>query len=887
MNCSAVNNIRFADSISSMSSTDTHVATGNDTTTSHSTSIDDETIHSRPKKKTVNRKSVIVIGAGMSGLACARELQHRGYYVLVVEARRRVGGRLFGGSLNVPISSSRNNKDNNEDTPASYDIDLGGALIHGVVGNPVATLVQEIGQPVQSVEECLLLDSGGWPVDPKEDDRVSTLFNECLDVAFARAEQEGDSVRNKRSASFGDLFESVCKEKNVAPSNLLRWHQANLEVSCGASFGRLGYKWNDDEQYGFEGEHMAIQHSWRPIVEALAEGLDILYDAPVKHIQVVHPERLPEKPKTNKSSEQSKPQMASRPAQAVKNNDRNKQLPANPVSRVSHRIRGVEAGTRRSIRTKTPVDRLTIDPSNQPPQFSKSPSKSNDISASATSKGPKETMVRITLENDITLQAHAVVCTLPLGILKQKLSSSNSVPFFDPPLPVTKQHAIERLGSGLLNKCVLAFSHVFWQDSDFLGLASDDRAYLVLNGHKYTGQPVVIFMYGGDFAKEIQEWTDQEIVTDCLKRLKTICGSKKGAQLIDYRVTRWGKEQYSLMSFSYVPPGVDGLQEYQAMGQPILNRDGTTPVLLFAGEHTTAFHPSTIHGAYLSGIREAYRLDCALFPEENDFLEFQDNDIYERTFSLENDLPELNTDSDDNEDTQPVLPNGGKSYELHRRRGATRVKRGASQQNGHYENNPADSTQLMEATRRSQRGYTSPPPTMNVGEHNDSNASHEPAGLENEQIARAIESYGRDCEHLHSTILPVHNSNASWTLAEVKKRVHQVANTLRQRKPPTSSTWKRWIHGGSRNTSGKTNSHRSSGDVSSFRRRPTAKSAPSNGKINSRAEAVPPMRKAQLLTVTRSGRKVKSLFSSSKRPAGSSASSKTRSGRAVKKPRTA
>jgi hypothetical protein len=41
------------------------------------------------------------------------------------------------------------------------------------------------------------------------------------------------------------------------------------------------------------------------------------------------------------------------------------------------------------------------------------------------------------------------------------------------------------------------------------------------------------------------------------------------------------------------------------------------------------------------------------------------------------------------------------------------------------------------------------------------------------------------------------------------------------------------------------------------------------------------------LTVTRSGRKVKSLFSSSKRPAGSSASSKTRSGRAVKKPRTA
>ncbi len=31
--------------------------------------------------------------------------------------------------------------------------------------------------------------------------------------------------------------------------------------------------------------------------------------------------------------------------------------------------------------------------------------------------------------------------------------------------------------------------------------------------------------------------------------------------------------------------------------------------MLFAGEHTTKYHPSTVHGAWLTGLREATRLD--------------------------------------------------------------------------------------------------------------------------------------------------------------------------------------------------------------------------------------------------------------------------------------
>lgn len=43
-------------------------------------------------------KRVVVIGAGLSGLACAYELQHAGYEVTVLEARNRIGGRVLSAN---------------------------------------------------------------------------------------------------------------------------------------------------------------------------------------------------------------------------------------------------------------------------------------------------------------------------------------------------------------------------------------------------------------------------------------------------------------------------------------------------------------------------------------------------------------------------------------------------------------------------------------------------------------------------------------------------------------------------------------------------------------------------------------------------------------------
>lgn len=90
--------------------------------------------------------SVIVVGAGLAGLAAARRLVTHGHEVVVLEARDRVGGRTEGGSLA-------------DGTP----IELGGQWI-GPTQDRMYELVDELGLEwfrTYNDEGRLLLDLGG------------------------------------------------------------------------------------------------------------------------------------------------------------------------------------------------------------------------------------------------------------------------------------------------------------------------------------------------------------------------------------------------------------------------------------------------------------------------------------------------------------------------------------------------------------------------------------------------------------------------------------------------------------------------------------------------------------------------------------------------------
>uniref|UniRef100_A0A8C7DSU2 Lysine-specific histone demethylase n=1 Tax=Oncorhynchus kisutch TaxID=8019 RepID=A0A8C7DSU2_ONCKI len=190
----------------------------------------------------------------------------------------------------------------------------------------------------------------------------------------------------------------------------------------------------------------------------------------------------------------------------------------------------------------------------------------------------------------------AVLCTLPLGVMKQQPPAVQ----FVPPLPEWKTSAIQRMGFGNLNKVVLCFDRVFWDPS------------VNLFGH--VGSTTFINVSPPPPAAGIMEnISDDVIVGRCLAILKGIFGSSAVPQPKETVVTRWRADPWARGSYSYVAAGSSG-NDYDLMAQPITpgpaipGASQPVPRLFFAGEHTIRNYPATVHGALLSGLREAGRI---------------------------------------------------------------------------------------------------------------------------------------------------------------------------------------------------------------------------------------------------------------------------------------
>jgi polyamine oxidase len=66
-------------------------------------------------------------------------------------------------------------------------------------------------------------------------------------------------------------------------------------------------------------------------------------------------------------------------------------------------------------------------------------------------------------------------------------------------------------------------------------------------------------------------------------------------------VTRWASDAEAGGSYSNMPIG-SSPEDFDALAEPVGER------LFFAGEATSRDHHASVHGAYLSGLREARRI---------------------------------------------------------------------------------------------------------------------------------------------------------------------------------------------------------------------------------------------------------------------------------------
>jgi hypothetical protein len=145
------------------------------------------------KAKKSARRTVVVIGAGMSGLGCARHLEglfaqlgdlwvdqgERPPKVVVLEARPRIGGRVYSHPFRDQTGST---------LPPGHrcTAEMGAQIVTGFEhGNPLNAIIRgQLGIPYHGLRDnTILYDYDGTVVEKSQDVLVEKLYNDVLERA--------------------------------------------------------------------------------------------------------------------------------------------------------------------------------------------------------------------------------------------------------------------------------------------------------------------------------------------------------------------------------------------------------------------------------------------------------------------------------------------------------------------------------------------------------------------------------------------------------------------------------------------------------------------------------------------------------------------------------
>ncbi|KAH7285193.1 hypothetical protein KP509_33G017300 [Ceratopteris richardii] len=221
--------------------------------------------------------SVIVIGAGISGLHAAQALQNWSCKVVVLESRERIGGRIHTDYSN------------------GFPVDMGASWLHGVCEeNPLARLIGQLGLRLyrtsgdnsvlfdHDLESYALFDMDGHKVPPEMVIEVGKKFESLLEEAKQLRNEYDDDM------SVSKAFTLVLKQRpdlrlEGLAYKVLQWYICRMEGWFAADADKISLHCIDEEEL-LEGGHGLMINGYSPVISALADGLDIRLNHRVKRI---------------------------------------------------------------------------------------------------------------------------------------------------------------------------------------------------------------------------------------------------------------------------------------------------------------------------------------------------------------------------------------------------------------------------------------------------------------------------------------------------------------------------------------------------------------------------------------------------------------------------
>lgn len=208
-------------------------------------------------------RSVIVLGAGLAGLAAADSLRQAGLQVTVLEARDRIGGRIWTSRLwpDMPM-------------------DLGASWVHGVQGNPVTELADLAGlrRIATRYGSALWLDARGRAFAPGPQ--------------LAEAEAALDGIRAEIDDADSDLSlaqavrgsQSWAQRGGDGRQLLRKWINTFVEHEYAADWEQISAWYFDEDDDDLPGGDVLFPDGFDQILHPLAEGLEIVTGAEVRRI---------------------------------------------------------------------------------------------------------------------------------------------------------------------------------------------------------------------------------------------------------------------------------------------------------------------------------------------------------------------------------------------------------------------------------------------------------------------------------------------------------------------------------------------------------------------------------------------------------------------------
>lgn len=199
---------------------------------------------------------VVVVGAGVAGLGAARDLVAAGRPVVVVEARERIGGRVWSVDLGDAV------------------VDLGGSWLHGLRDNPITGIAESLGIDLvrTDYDDALLFDVDGAPLSWSALDDQYEAVDELLrsSVSTSSMAEAADELRGRFSGAGLRYLEYVLS------SEVEHWYAASVDDMSFATTRDGGPS---------RGGDAIPRTSYRPIVDWLAEGLDVRLGEPVEEVR--------------------------------------------------------------------------------------------------------------------------------------------------------------------------------------------------------------------------------------------------------------------------------------------------------------------------------------------------------------------------------------------------------------------------------------------------------------------------------------------------------------------------------------------------------------------------------------------------------------------------